>query len=83
MHLLFSFDIDNSAIHLEKPNGGLIMEMFPRLSPWTKLSVPPVIVTSRTVPTIPLMTVVQVKELELSALRSLNILQSKAVDTAV
>ena len=70
----FPLNIDNWATHLEQPNGTAIMEMFPRLSPWTMLSVPPAIVTSRTVPTIPLITVIQVKELELSALRSLNIL---------
>ena len=68
------FSSDNWATPMDQPKLGHITEMSPRILPWTKLSVPPAIITSRTVPTIPLMTVVQVKELELSALRSLNIL---------
>merc|ERR550519_1258213 len=53
------------------------MEVFPRLSPWTKLSVPPAIITSRTVTTILMMTAEQVKELELSALRFLCLLRCR------
>merc|ERR1711874_79314 len=49
------------------------MEMFPRLSPWTTLSVPPTMIACRTAPTILRRTVGNLKELELSALSSLNI----------
>ena len=64
--------IDNLASPPEQPQQGHVTELFPQLSPWMKLAVPPVIITSWIAPTILMITVAPLKELELSAFKSLK-----------
>merc|ERR1712001_602969 len=55
--------VDNWATPMDHAQLDHISEVFLRLSPWTKWTAPPAIITSRTVPTALMMTAVQVKEL--------------------
>ena len=61
--VLVIYLLDNWATPMDHAQLDHISEVFLRLSPWTKWTAPPSIITSRTVPTALMMTAVQVKEL--------------------